>query len=44
MIDAYAEQVEFVESTGSQVILMASRQLAAVAAGAEDYLKVYGGC
>ena len=31
--DAYAEQVEFVESTGSQVILMASRQLAAVAAG-----------
>ena len=42
VIDAYAEQVVFVESTGSQVILMASRHLAAVAADAEDYLKVYG--
>ena len=42
VIDAYAEQVGFVESTGSQVILMASRQLAAVAAGPDDYLKVYG--
>lgn len=39
---AYAEQVEFVESTGSQVILMASRQLAAVAHGPDDYLSVYG--
>ena len=29
--DAYAEQVEYVEFTGSQVILMASRQLAATA-------------
>jgi hypothetical protein len=38
---AYAEQVAFVESTGSQVILMASRQLAAAAAGADDYLSVY---
>ena len=42
VIDAYAEQVAFVESTGSQVILMASRHLAAVAADAEDYLEVYG--
>ena len=42
VIEAYAEQVGFVESTGSQVILMASRQLAAVATGADDYLKVYG--
>jgi hypothetical protein len=40
--EAYAEQVEYVESTGSQVILMASRQLAAAAADADDYLKVYG--
>ena len=40
--EAYAEQVEFVESTGSQVILMASRQLAAVASGPDDYLSVYG--
>ena len=38
---AYAEQVGFVESTGSQVILMASRQLAAAAANADDYLAVY---
>jgi len=39
---AYTEQVEFVESTGSQVILMASRQLARVARHADDYLAVYG--
>lgn len=39
--DAYAEQIAFVESTGSEVILMASRQLARLARGAEDYLSVY---
>jgi hypothetical protein len=38
---AYLEQVEFVEGAGSQVILMASRQLAAVARSADDYLEVY---
>jgi hypothetical protein len=38
---AYLEQVEFVESSGSQVIMMASRHLAAVARSAEDYLSVY---
>jgi hypothetical protein len=38
---AYLEQVEFVEGAGSQVILMASRQLAAVAHSADDYLEVY---
>src|SRR5690606_171922 len=38
---AYEEQVGFVESTGSQVIVMASRQLAAVARGADDYRTVY---
>jgi Protein of unknown function (DUF993) len=37
---AYLEQVEFVEGAGSQVIVMASRQLAAVARSAEDYLSV----
>jgi hypothetical protein len=42
VVDAYAEQVAFVESTGSEVIVMASRQLAALAAGADDYLHVYG--
>jgi hypothetical protein len=40
--DAYAEQVEYVEGTGSQVILMASRELVATATDADDYLKVYG--
>ena len=38
---AYLEQVEFVEAAGSQVIVMASRHLAAVAGSAEDYLSVY---
>ena len=38
---AYLEQVEFVEAAGSQVIMMASRQLAASARSAEDYLQVY---
>jgi hypothetical protein len=41
VIAAYAEQVEFVEGTGSQVIVMASRQLARVATGPGDYLRVY---
>ena len=39
--DAYLEQVEFVEAAGSQAIVMASRQLAAVARGTDDYLQVY---
>ncbi len=39
--EAYLDQVAFVESTGAQVILMASRQLARLAAGADDYLRVY---
>lgn len=38
---AYLQQAEFVEATGSQVIVMASRHLAAVARRAEDYLSVY---
>lgn len=41
VLSAYREQVELVESTGSEVILMASRQLARVADGADDYLRVY---
>jgi len=41
VIEAYSEQVAFVEGTGSEVILMASRHLAAVGRGAEDYLRVY---
>ncbi len=42
IIGAYAEQIAFVQSTGAQVILMASRALAASARGARDYLEVYG--
>ena len=43
IIDAYAEQVAFVQSAGAQVILMASRALATRARGPRDYLDVYGG-
>ncbi|MFF6956721.1 DUF993 family protein [Streptomyces sp. NPDC008317] len=39
---AYEEQLALVEATGSQAVLMASRALAAVAKGPEDYLEVYG--
>ncbi|SEM75961.1 Protein of unknown function [Paenibacillus sp. cl141a] len=39
---AYEEQVGFIEGEGGQVILMASRALAACAKGPEDYLRVYG--
>lgn len=41
VIAAYEEQVAFVESTGSQVIVMASRQLAREARSADDYRRVY---
>ncbi|KUN83393.1 hypothetical protein AQJ66_19370 [Streptomyces bungoensis] len=39
---AYEEQLALVEEAGAQAILMASRALAAAAAGPEDYLEVYG--
>jgi hypothetical protein len=42
IIDAYAEQLGFVQSAGAGVILMASRALAASARGPGDYLEVYG--
>jgi nucleotide-binding universal stress UspA family protein len=42
IIDAYAEQIGFVHSTGADVIVMASRALAASARGPLDYLEVYG--
>jgi Protein of unknown function (DUF993) len=38
---AYLEQLEFVETAGSQAIVMASRQLAAIARSADDYHQVY---
>ncbi len=40
--EAYQEQVEVVEAAGAQVVLMASRALAASAAGPEDYAELYG--
>jgi hypothetical protein len=39
---AYEEQLAVVETAGSQAVLMASRALAAVAKGPDDYLQVYG--
>ena len=39
---AYEEQCEFVEATGAQVVVMASRALAAIATSADDYREVYG--
>lgn len=41
VIAAYEEQCEAVEATGSRVILMASRALAAVAESPDDYVRVY---
>lgn len=42
VIAAYEMQCEAVEATGSRVILMASRALAAAAKGPDDYARVYG--
>jgi hypothetical protein len=42
VIRAYEEQVGFIEGEGGRVILMASRALARVARGPEDYAAVYG--
>lgn len=39
---AYEQQCEFVEGEGAQAIVMASRALAALARGADDYREVYG--
>ena len=39
---AYEAQCALVESTGAQVILMASRALAAAAQGPDDYAELYG--
>ena len=41
VLAGYETQLEFVESTGSQAIIMASRQLARAATTSEDYFKVY---
>ena len=39
---AYEHQCELIEGAGAQAILMASRSLAALAAGPDDYREVYG--
>ena len=39
--DLYLEQVEHIEAAGGRVVVMASRHLARVAAGPEDYAHVY---
>jgi len=41
IIAAYEEQIEAIEKHDGQIILMASRALAAAAKGPDDYVKVY---
>ncbi|WP_395830170.1 dihydrodipicolinate synthase family protein [Elstera sp.] len=41
VIRAYEEQFAFIEGLGGRIILMASRALARIAAGPDDYVKVY---
>ncbi|WP_046471113.1 dihydrodipicolinate synthase family protein [Allosalinactinospora lopnorensis] len=42
VLAGYEEQIRVVEDAEAQVILMASRQMAALGRGPEDYHKVYG--
>ena len=42
IVAAYSEQCEFVEKCGGGVVLMASRELARIARGPDDYVSVYG--
>ncbi|OEU97677.1 hypothetical protein AN217_07155 [Streptomyces qinglanensis] len=42
VVAAYEEQLELTEEAGAQAVLLASRGLAAVARGPEDYEHVYG--
>ncbi len=42
VVRAYTEQCAAVEGTGSRIIVMASRALAACARGPDDYRRVYG--
>ncbi|PLR33330.1 dihydrodipicolinate synthase family protein [Chimaeribacter californicus] len=41
VINAYEQQIDAIEACGGRIILMASRALAAIARGPEDYLQVY---
>jgi len=40
--NAYGEQCAFIQGCGGRVVLMASRELARIARGPEDYVQVYG--
>jgi hypothetical protein len=42
VIRAYEEQIAAIEALGGRIILMASRALARIAKGADDYAAVYG--
>ena len=41
IVDAYHEQIDLIESHGGQAVVMASRHLAAVAQGPDDYHEAY---
>ena len=42
IVEAYLEQLELIEGEGGQAVVMASRHLAAIASGPDDYHDVYG--
>lgn len=42
IIDAYTEQMETIEAAGGQIIIMASRAMAALGGGSDVYARVYG--
>jgi len=42
IVAAYTEQIETVRDAGAGVVVMASRRLAAIARGPQDYHRVYG--
>ncbi|HEY6634446.1 MAG TPA: dihydrodipicolinate synthase family protein [Acidimicrobiia bacterium] len=41
IVDAYHEQIALIEGLGGQAVVMASRHLAAIARGPEDYQRAY---
>jgi hypothetical protein len=41
VLRAYEEQIGYVEGLGGKVVMMASRALAAIARGSDDYVRVY---
>src|SRR5699024_5128741 len=41
VIDAYRRQMEVIQSAGAQVIVMASKHLAAIATGPQEYARGY---